>query len=72
MSINVEAQAQYQKVYRKNYFWASELFNIMWFHTSYKTWIYLLDFKMVRFFAQIIFQNGSFDEMLATSGLYWR
>ena len=39
----------------------------MWPQASYKTRIYIPDFKMraIRFLSQSIFQNGSFDEMLA-------
>lgn len=58
------------KIYRKKYFWLRQSINIDL--TQAETWIYLTDFKMVRFFAQrSIFQNDSSDEMLATSGRHW-
>ena len=65
---HVEAPHNMKKYIVKYIFAISfAVIQFMWPHASYKTWIYIPDFKMVWLFAQSIFQNGSFDERLATS-----
>ena len=66
---HVEAQHNIKKYIVRNIFGFDVILqSVMWPHASYKTWIYPPGFKMVRFLVQSIFKNGSFDELLATSG----